>query len=93
MADKDDWLGGYTLQELLGSTPVTKTKKQMKKESGKRGVVSSVLGAPVRMLMALIKLPITVLTKIVTGLGRAVAEVARLPIRLVGAVVSPWRNK
>ena len=93
MADTNDWLGGYTLQELLGAAPVTKTKKQLKKESGKRGIVSTVVGAPFRLLIAMIKLPVTVVAKIAGGIGKAMVEVAKLPVRLVGAIISPWGKK
>ena len=58
MAATNDWLGGYTLQELLGAAPVTKSPKQIKKDNkaaqkavGKRGVVATVVGAPFRLVV------------------------------------------
>jgi len=93
MSGSNDWLGGYSLEELLGATPVTKTKKQMRQESGKRGIVSATLGAPFRLIGGLLKLPITIVTKLLGGLGAAVGEVVKLPVRLVGALISPWRKK
>jgi hypothetical protein len=93
MADRDDWLGGYTLQELLGAAPVSKSEKQLKKESGKRGIVSATLGAPFRLVAALIKLPITIVRKLVGGVVSALAEIVRLPFRLAGALAAPWRKK
>jgi len=93
MADMNDLLGGYSLQELLGATPVTKTKKQLKKESGKRGIVSSIVGAPFRLIMGVLKVPITIVSRLLSGLGKAVGEVVKLPLRMVGALVSPWRKK
>lgn len=92
MAD-NDWLGGYTLEELLGSKPVTKTKKQVRSESGKRGFVSATLGAPFRLVGAVVKLPFTIVSRLVGGVGMAAGEVLKLPLRLVGAFVSPWRKK
>ena len=99
MASKNDWLGGYTLQELLGAAPVTKSPKQIKKDdkaakkaAGKRGIIATIAGAPFRILAGLIKLPITIATKLANGIVRALTEVVKLPLRLVSALVSPWRN-
>jgi len=99
MAATNDWLGGYTLQELLGAAPVTKSPKQMKKVNkaaqkavGKRGVVATVVGAPFRLVVGIIKLPISVATKLANGVLRAMTEVVKLPMRLVSALVSPWRR-
>jgi len=93
MADGNDWLGGFTLEELLGSAPVTKTKKQIKKESGKRGMVSATLGAPFRLVAALVKLPMTLATRLAGGIGGALLEIVKLPMRLAGALANPWRKK
>ncbi len=89
MAKNDDWLGGYTMQELLGAVPVSKSPKQIKQEkkaakkaSGKRGVLSTVFGAPFRLVAALVKLPVTLIGKIV-----------KLPARLVGFVLRPFRKR
>jgi len=71
MAD-NDWLGGYTLEQLLGPDPVTKTKKQLKAESGKRGFLSATLGAPFRLVGALFKLPLTI-----------VGQIFKLPVRVL----------
>jgi len=99
MASNDDWLGGYSLSELLGAAPVTKSPKQIKKDAkaaakaaGKRGLLSSVLGAPLRVIAGLIKLPITIVTKLVNGVVAALTEVVKLPFRMVGAIASPWRK-
>lgn len=92
MADSNDRLGGYTLRELLDTHPVSKSPTAQKKDERKRGVVSTVLGAPFRLVAALIKLPVTVVTKLVTGVTRAIGEVLKLPVRLVGALVSPWKR-
>ena len=103
MAD-NDWLGGYTLEELLGSKPVTKTKKQTKKhkkqtkkqarvESGKRGFLSATLGAPFRLIGGILKLPFTVVGRLAGGVGKAAGEVVKLPVRVLGAIASPWRKK
>jgi hypothetical protein len=100
MASNNDWLGGYTLQELLGSAPVTKSPKQIKKDekatkkaAGKRGIIATVVGAPFRLIAGLIKLPIRVVTKLVNGAVSALTELVKLPFRLLGALASPWRNK
>lgn len=92
MADSNDLLGGYTLKELLDTAPVSKSPKELKAESGKRGIVSTVLGAPFRLVAALVKLPVTIVSKLVTGVTRAIAEIVKLPVRLVQAVISPWRK-
>ena len=99
MAATNDWLGGYTLQELLGAAPVTKSPKQIKKDNkaaqkavGKRGVVATVVGAPFRLIVGIIKLPISVASKLANGVLRAVTEVVKLPMRLVSALISPWRK-
>lgn len=92
MAD-NDWLGGYTLEELLGSKPVTKTKKQERVEAGKRSFLSATLGAPFRLVGAALKLPVTIVSRLLGGVGMAVGEVVKLPVRLLGALVSPWRKK
>jgi hypothetical protein len=99
MAATNDRLGGYTLQELLGAAPVTKSPKQMKKDekaakkaAGKRGVVATVIGAPFRLVVGIIKLPINVAAKLANGVLRALTEVVKLPVRLVSALVSPWRK-
>lgn len=88
MADGPDWLDGYTLEELLGALPVSKTKKQLKTEkkyerkaAGKRGPVSAVVGAPFRLLIGLIKLPITLL-----------GGLLKLPVRLLGLLTRPFRS-
>ena len=88
MAGANDWLGGYTLEELLGAAPVTKSKKQLKQEkkqakkaAGKRGIVSATLGAPFRLIAGLIKLPI-----------KTVMGVVKAPFRLVGAIFRPRRK-
>ena len=67
MASNNDWLDGYTLSELLGAAPVTKSPKQLKqdkkaekKAAGKRGLMSTVFGAPFRVVAGLVKLPITI---------------------------------
>ena len=99
MAATNDWLGGYTLQELLSAAPVTKSPKQIKKDKKaaqkavrKRGVVSTVVGAPLRLIVGIIKLPISVASKLANGVLRAVTEVVKLPMRLVSALISPWRK-
>ena len=99
MAATNDWLGGYTLQELLGAAPVTKSPKQIKKDKKaaqkavrKRGVVSTVVGVPFRLIVGIIKLPISVASKLANGVLRAVTEVVKLPMRLVSALISPWRK-
>jgi len=107
MAGSNDWLGGYTLEELLGAPPVSKTKKQLKgdkkqakRDAGKRGIVSATVGAPFRLLgtiaklpLAIAKLPLTIASKIGGGVIGAVTEVVKLPARVVGAIFSPWRKR
>lgn len=93
MADSNDWLGGYTLKELLDTAPVSKSPKQIKKESGKRGIASTVVGAPFRLVAAVVKLPVTLVTKLVAGIVRALTEIVKLPVRLLRAVASPWRSE
>ena len=89
MAGSKDSLGGYTLQELLGAAPVSKSKKQLKQESGKRGIVSTTVGAPFRLLAALVKLPVTAITKLVGG----IVAIVKLPFRLLGSIFRPRRNR
>ena len=81
MAD-NDWLGGFTLEELLGAAPVTKTKKQQRKEAGKRSFLNATLGAPFRAVAALIKLPVTIAT-----------SVLKSPFKLLGLLTKPMRRK
>jgi len=95
-----DWLDGYTLQELLGAPPVSKTKKQLKQEKkavrkaeGKRGLVSATVGAPFRLIGTVAKLPVIIASKLVGGIVGAVTEVVKLPVRIVGAVFSPWKKQ
>ena len=99
MASNDWRLGGFTIEELLGAPPVSKTKKQLKvekkqtrKAEGKRGVVSATLGAPFRLVIGLVKLPLTLLGKLAGGIGAAVGEIVKLPVRVAGALVSPFRK-
>ena len=99
MAANNDLLGGYTLHELLGAPPVTKSPKQIKKDdraakkaAGKRGIIATIVGAPFRLVAGIIKLPITVVTKLANGVLRALTEVVKLPLRLVSALASPWRK-
>lgn len=93
MAANNDWLGGYTLQELLGAAPVTMSPKQIKKRSSKRGIIATLFGAPFRLVAGLIKLPITVVAKLVNGVVSVLTELVKLPFRILGALTSPWRNK
>lgn len=86
MAD-NDWLGGYTLEELLGSKPVTKTKKQERAEAGKRGFLSATLGAPFRMLAGLIKLPFALIGGILKFPLNLIAGLVKLPFRVIGAIL------
>lgn len=99
MANNNDWLGGYTLQELLGAAPVSKSPKQIKREkkaerkaAGKRGAVSTVAGAPFRAAAGLVKIPVRIVTKLINGVVGGVVEILKLPIRVVGAIVSPWKR-
>jgi len=99
MAGNDWRLGGFTLEELLGAPPVSKTKKQLKtekkqvkKDAGKRGIVSATLGAPFRLVIGLLKVPVLLVTKLVNGIGGALTEIVKLPVRIVGALVSPFRK-
>lgn len=80
MADSNDWLGGYTLEELLGAAPVVKTKKELKKESGKRGIVSATLGAPFRFIGAILKMPFK-LAGIAAKLPKGVLRMMLRPFR------------
>jgi len=82
MADGPDWLGGYTIEELLAAKPITKTKKELRKEAGKRSFLNATLGAPFRLVGALVTLPATI-----------VGGVVKLPFRLIGAVLKPLRRK
>jgi hypothetical protein len=66
--------------------------KAAQKAVGKRGVVATVVGAPFRLAVGIIKLPISVATKLANGVLRAMTEVVKLPMRLVSALVSPWRK-
>ena len=100
MAGNDWRLGGFTLEELLGAPPVTKTKKQLKTEkkqvrkaAGKRGVVSGALTAPFRMVIGIVKLPVLLVAKLINGIGGALTEIVKLPVRIVGALISPFRSK
>ena len=99
MVTKNDRLGGYTLQELLGAAPVTKSPKQIKKDAkvaakaaGKRGIIATVVGAPFRLVVGIVRLPITLATKLANGVFRALTEIIKLPVRLVSAMASPWRK-
>ena len=88
MAKNDDWLDGYTLQQLLGAAPVSKSEKQLKQEkkaerkaAGKRSFFSSVFGAPFRLVGGLIKLPI-----------KLIGAIVKLPGRLIGLLLRPFRS-
>ena len=99
MAKDNDWLGGYTLQELLSAAPVSKSPKQLKQEkkaakkaSGERGLLSTIVGAPFRLVAGLVKLPIMLVSKLFSGVTRALTEIVKLPVRMVGALTSPFRK-
>jgi len=81
----DEWLGGYTLEQLLGAAPVSEPVK-------KQSLLGKVLGAPFRLVVGLIKLPFTILGRLVAGAGSAIGEVAKLPVRFVSAIIRPWRR-
>ncbi len=78
-------IGGYTLEQLLGSAPVLDKKN-------KRGVASRIFGAPFKLVGALIKLPVVAASRLAGGFANAIVEIFRLPLRLVGAIIKPWRR-
>ena len=98
MAD-NDWLGGYTWQELLSAPPISKSEKQLKQEqkaakkaAGKRGIVSTVLGAPIRLVVGIVKVPVMLASKLVSGIAGALGEIVKLPVRFVSALTRPFRR-
>ena len=82
----NDTIGGYTLGELLGADPIKKP------EPKKKGAVAKIVGAPFKLIGAILKLPVTVVSRLVGGIGGAIGEIAKLPVRLVGALAKPWRK-
>ena len=79
-------MGGYTLEELLGSEPVSKVEKK------KPGLIAKIVGAPFRLVLGIVKLPVTIVSRLVGGVAKALREVVTLPVRLVRAVLSPWKK-
>lgn len=79
----DEWLGGYTLEQLLGAAPVSEPVK-------KQSVLAKMLSAPFRLVIGLVKLPFTIVGRIVAGAGGAIGEVVKLPVRFVRAIIRPW---
>lgn len=92
MAD-NDWLGGYTLEELLGPKPVTKTKKQERAEAGKRGFLSATLGAPFRIVGGLLKLPLSLIASVIKLPVNLIGGIVKLPFRMIGAVIPGGKKK
>lgn len=78
-----DPLGGFSVDQLFGIDPVSSPSK------GKgAGVASGLLALPV----ALLKLPITLIANLASGIVQALAEVLRLPIRVLSAIFKPWKK-
>lgn len=55
--DEFDWLDGFSLEELLGSAPVSQPKGP--------GVVGRMISAPFRLLKALVLLPVRLVVSLV----------------------------
>ena len=81
----DEWLGGYTLEQLLGAAPVSEPVK-------KQSLLGKLLGAPFRLVVGLVKLPFIIVGRMIAGVGSAIGEVAKLPVRFVSAILRPWRR-
>lgn len=81
----NDKIGGYTLEQLLGSAPVHEPVK-------KQSVMVKLLSAPFRLVLGLVKLPFTLVCRVIAGVGSAIGEVLKLPARLVGAILRPWKR-
>jgi hypothetical protein len=79
-------LGGYTLDELFGIKPIARPPEK------KKSPVAKLLGAPFKLIGAVIKLPFTVIARVVGGIGNAIGEIAKLPLRLLRALIKPWKN-
>ena len=72
--DEFDWLDGFSLEELLGASPVS--------EPDGPGVVARMIGAPFKLIKALVLLPI-----------RLVASLIKLPFRVLRAILPPGGRK
>lgn len=76
-----DPLGGFSMEQLFGLDPVSKEKRSRTKSVG-----GSLLALPV----AALKLPILAVSNLLKGIASALVEIVKLPVRVIGAIISPW---
>jgi len=76
-----DPLGGFSMEQLFGLDPVSKTKPSRTKSVG-----GSLLALP----FAVLKLPMVAVQNLVKGIASALVEIVKLPVRVIGAILTPW---
>jgi len=83
-----DPLGGFSMEQLFGLDLVSTTKKERKKAGGSKSVGASLLALP----FAVAKLPMMAVSNLLKGIASALVEIVKLPVRVVGAILGPWRR-
>lgn len=73
--------------ELVGLESLGGSDDGAKK--GKKGLFKKVTGVPV----AVVKTPLVVVTRLLKGIVHALAEVVKLPVRVIGGLARPWKRK
>ena len=86
-----DPLGGFSIDQLFGLDLLDDGKKKKRGNKGgddRKGMVSRLVALP----MALVKAPVTIITRLLGGIIGALGELLRLPLRVLGAIAKPWRR-
>ncbi len=86
MSDSD-WLGGFTLEELLGATPIAKP------EPKKPSLLGRIIGAPFKLVFGLLKLPVTAVQRVLATALKGVRAVLLAPLRVLKVLLPPWTSK
>lgn len=76
-----DPLGGFTMEQLFGVDPVSAPKGGRSKSVG-----ASLFALP----LAIAKLPTIAVVNLLKGIGSALVEIVKLPVRVIGAILGPW---
>jgi len=76
-----DPLGGFSMEQLFGIDPVSKPKRSRTKSVG---------GGLLALPLAILKLPMLAVQNLVKGIASALVEIVKLPIRVIGAILTPW---
>lgn len=75
-----DPLGGFSLEQLLGLNPISEPKK--------KSIVSKVIGLPVMVAKA----PVKIVQLLLGGIFNAIMEIVKLPGRVLSGLIKPWRR-